>query len=125
MDAYPHLIHCMDHLLQNILCEADDWPLYTIAEPHAQTGMGQSRLCRSWDKLQTWAEHHTSCFSYINETQGVSTQLQRFRYCPDTEQGRLFDATMRQHFGLGDEWVGKPVRDIDTHPPYWESFDTE
>ncbi|KAL9089586.1 MAG: hypothetical protein Q9159_002464 [Coniocarpon cinnabarinum] len=122
MDSYPHLVHCMDHLLQNILCEADDTPLYTIPKHNSSTGLGQKRQCRSWSKLQAWAESQSSCFSYINETQGVSAILQRFRYCPNTELGRNFDARMRKYFRLGPEWDSTPRQDIDTIPRYWDSF---
>ncbi|KAB8349605.1 hypothetical protein FH972_023628 [Carpinus fangiana] len=122
MDSYPHLVHCMDHLLQNILCDADDTPLYTVPKHNSSTGHGQPRQCRSWDKLQAWAESQTSCFSYINETQGVDAILQRFRYCPDSDPGHRYDAAMRAHFNLGPDWDGTPRRDIDTIPQYWKNF---
>ncbi|KAJ8064633.1 hypothetical protein OCU04_006959 [Sclerotinia nivalis] len=120
LDSYPHLIHCMDLLLQNTICEADDTPMYTSATQNVTTGMGQQRMCRSWDKLSNWASKQTACFSYINETQGVDAVIQRFRYCPQ-ESGLL--EPMRQSFGYKEDWFEERVSEIESMPHYWENFE--
>ncbi len=120
LDSYPHLIHCMDHLLQNILCEADDTPMYTSPFANASTGLGQQRMCRSWDKLQDWAEGHTACFAYVNETQGVDAVIQRFRYCP---KGSEMGEKLRESFGYPDDWWERRPEDVQTMPKYWENLD--
>lgn len=117
LDSYPHLVHCMDHLLQNIICEADDTPMYTTPIRNATTGLGQERMCRSWDRLTEWANQQTACFGYINETQGVETVIQRFRYCP---QGYPNADAMRRHFGYSDDWFLDRPEDIETMPKHWE-----
>lgn len=120
LDSYPHMIHCMDHLLQNILCEADDTPMYTSPSANASTGLGQQRMCRSWDKLQDWAEGHTACFAYVNETQGVDAVIQRFRYCP---KGSEMGKRMRESFGYPEDWWESRPEDVQTMPKYWENLD--
>lgn len=117
MDTYTHLIHCMDHLLQNILCEADDTPMYTSTKNNITTGNGQERMCRSWDKLSEWAKQQTACFSYINETQGVNAVIERFRYCP---RGSPFLRAMRTYFGYPDGWFKEPPSDLESMPQYWK-----
>ncbi|KAM0144230.1 hypothetical protein ACHAO1_000513 [Botrytis cinerea] len=119
LDSYPHLIHCMDLLLQNIVCEADDTPMYTSATKNVTTGMGQQRMCRSWDKLSRWANKQTACFSYINETQGVDAVIQRFRYCP--HDSSMLEP-MRQFFEYKENWFEERVSEIQSMPHYWESF---
>ncbi|KAI1266569.1 hypothetical protein F5Y18DRAFT_361089 [Xylariaceae sp. FL1019] len=98
LDSYTHLVHCMDHLMQNIICEADDTPFYTSITSNITTGLGQTRMCRSWDRLTQWAEDNTACFAYINETQGVDDIIERFRYCP---RGSPLLGPMRRYFGYG------------------------
>ncbi|KAF2249943.1 hypothetical protein BU26DRAFT_386579, partial [Trematosphaeria pertusa] len=95
LDSYPHLVHCTDHLVQNIICEADDTPFYTSPTANITTGLGQVRMCRSWDRLTEWANEQTACFGYINETQGVGAVIERFRYCP---KGSPMLGPMREYF---------------------------
>lgn len=120
MDSYLHIVHCMDHLLQNILCEADDTPMYTSPMRNASTGMGQRRKCRSWDALARWAESQTACFAYINETQGVDAVIQRFRYCP---AGSDLLEPMRRYFGYQEDWFLRRPSDLETMPKYWEELE--
>lgn len=109
----------MDHLLQNIICEADDTPMYTSPKRNSTTGMGQQRMCRSWDKLAQWASSQTACFGYINETQGVEAVIQRFRYCP---QSSALLEPMRRYFGYQHSWFEERPADVDSMPHYWENF---
>jgi hypothetical protein len=109
----------MDHLLQNIICEADDTPMYTSPTQNASTGMGQQRMCRSWDRLEDWAKRQTACFSYINETQGVDAVIERFRYCP--KDSPLL-GPMRSFFGYPEDWFAERRSEIDSMPHYWANF---
>ncbi|KAH7316778.1 hypothetical protein B0I35DRAFT_263446 [Stachybotrys elegans] len=120
MDSYTHLVHCMDHLLQNIICEADDTPFYTSTTSNITTGLGQERMCRSWDRLTDWANENTACFAYINETQGVGAVIDRFRYCP---RGSSYLGPMREYFGYAGDWFRERPNDIDSLPRYWEGLD--
>ena len=110
----------MDHLLQNIQCEADDTPMYTSPTRNVTTGDGQTRMCRSWDGLDAWAREQTACFAYVNETQGVGAVLDRFRYCP---RDSPLLAPMREYFGYAADWWKPAPRDVDTMPKYWEGLD--
>lgn len=120
LDSYIHLVHCMDHLMQNIICEADDTPFYTSTTSNITTGLGQTRMCRSWDRLTEWANENTACFAYINETQGVNAVIERFRYCP---RGSQLLGPMRKFFGYAQDWFQERPRDMDSLPRYWEGLD--
>ena len=121
LDSYGHLVHCMDHLLQDILCWADDTPMYTSQTPGAMTGLGQTRMCRSWEELSNWATSQSSCFAYINETQGVNAVIERFQFCP---RGSPYSKSMRQYFNHSPEWFEEAPADMETMPRYWENFDS-
>ncbi|KAK9796589.1 putative DUF3328 domain-containing protein [Seiridium cardinale] len=122
LDSYTHLVHCMDHLMQNIICEADDTPFYTSTTSNITTGLGQTRMCRSWERLTEWANENTACFAYINETQGVNAVIERFRYCP---RGSSLLSPMRKYFGYAQDWFQERPRDMDTLPRYWEGLDDQ
>lgn len=119
LDGYPHLVHCMDHILQNILCDADDTPMYTTHTRKKDAGFHQSRMCRSWDKLDRWAETQTSCYSFINETQDVDNGFNRYKWCPKDSP---YAAKMLEHFGLPKTWYEERPKEIDSMPPYWKNF---
>ncbi|KAI1203726.1 hypothetical protein F5X97DRAFT_68 [Nemania serpens] len=122
MDSYTHLVHCMDHLMQNIICEADDTPFYTSTTSNITTGLDQTRICRSWDRLTEWAEENTACFAYINETQGVNDVIDRFRYCAP---GSPLLGPMRKYFGYAPDWFQERPKDMDSLPRYWEGLDDD
>ena len=119
LDGYAHLVHCMDHLLQNILCDADDTPMYTTKTKNKDAGLHQTRMCRSWDKLNRWAETQTSCYVFINETQDVDTTFNRYKWCP---KGSPFAEKMLKHMGRPKGWYEERPAEIDSMPPYWENF---
>ena len=119
LDGYAHLVHCMDHLLQNILCDADDTPMYTTKTEKKDAGLHQTRLCRSWDKLNRWAKIQTSCYVFINETQGVDTSFNRYKWCP---KGSPYGEKMLEHMGRPKGWYEERPAEIDSMPPYWENF---
>ena len=80
--AWGHVIHCVDALRQDIICNADDTPRYSTASKAPESGRGQVRLCRSWDQLEAWARRYNSCYRYVNQTAEALPEIQRFVYCP-------------------------------------------
>ena len=110
----------MDHLLQDVLCWADDTPMYTSQTPGATTGLDQTRMCRSWEDLSNWAAGQSACFAYINETQGVDAVIERFQFCP---RNSPYSNSMRQYFNHSSDWFEEAPADMETIPRYWESFD--
>lgn len=79
---FGHILHCLDALRQDVICDADDTPRYTTSTDDKRTGEGQVRQCRDWSKLETWAQSQTACFRYINETDDLFPNIERFRFCP-------------------------------------------
>ena len=119
LDTYAHVVHCMDFLLQNILCEADDTPMYSTATRRKDAGNHQSRMCRSWDKLNKWAYTHTSCYHFLNETQGVSSNFERYVWCPhDSGYAQVY----RKYLGKPPDWFKERPAEIESMPPYWGEF---
>lgn len=95
---FRHIIHCLDSLRQDVMCNADDTPRVTTNDSIPETGHGQYRQCRSWDELSAWAKQYPACYRYINETQTPQEfpQIQRFVWCPEgspyrAEVEKLFD----------------------------------
>lgn len=80
--AWGHVLHCVDTLRLDIICNADDTPRYSTATKSPESGMGQVRQCRSWDKLEKWARHYNSCYKFVNQTAEDLPEIQRFIYCP-------------------------------------------
>ena len=83
---HHHIIHCLEALRRDVVCNADDTPRHTSSDPaHAgQTGFGQPRQCRNWDTLNDWAKQHYACFRYDHEELGASyPEIQRFVWCPE------------------------------------------
>ena len=121
LDHYAHVVHCLDSLLRDIRCYADDTPMVSPSETSSSSiwGQGQQRQCRDWNKLKWWAEMQNACFSYLNETQGVKSMFDRYKWCP---QGSPYGAKMRSVLGLPDDWSSQPPKDIDSLPAYWEQF---
>lgn len=106
-------MHCLDKLRQDVLCYADDTPMYTSTNVVADSGDGQTRQCRDWSKLEQWAVDNTACYVHINETTGVDNMLERFKYCP---KGTPEAARVRKHFGFPDDWYEQPP--LEVVPPY-------
>jgi hypothetical protein len=94
-----------------------------ISPPKTSTssiwGEGQQRQCRDWNKLKEWARMQNACFSYINETQGVQSMFDRYKWCP---QDSPYGTKMRSVLDLPDDWDSQAPKDIDSLPAYWERF---
>lgn len=80
---HHHIIHCLDALRRDVLCNADDIPRYTTPDPSPETGNGQPRMCRSWDKMHDCAKQHNACHRYIHEQSSNYPEVQRFVWCPE------------------------------------------
>ncbi|KAI0015521.1 hypothetical protein F4780DRAFT_786689 [Xylariomycetidae sp. FL0641] len=79
--ALVHVLHCLDQLRQDVICNADDTPRYAGFQDPPGTGSGQVRMCRDWGKLERWALEHTACFKHEDEVPGP--MIERFKSCPD------------------------------------------
>ncbi|MCJ1236443.1 hypothetical protein MMC14_004424 [Varicellaria rhodocarpa] len=78
-----HVIHCLNVLRDEIMCDADDTPRYTGFQPHKSSGLGQFRMCRDWSQLEQWAEDHTACWRHIGDiSEPGFRELERYRFCP-------------------------------------------
>lgn len=82
-------------------------------------GDGQQRQCRDWSKLVEWANSHNSCFLYLNETQGVDSSFERYKFCPE---GSPYAERMRSVMGLSSEALLQRPKEMDSLPRYWEEF---
>lgn len=80
-----HVFHCVDALRQDIICHADDTPLYTTGSKEPVVGPGQSRQCRDWNAMDEWAMQYNGCFSYVNETASSEDfpEILRWVHCPE------------------------------------------
>ena len=93
---FGHVLHCMDSLRQDILCNADDTPRYTTITKVPESGIGQTRQCRDWGSLERWARQYNACYRYINQTAVGFPNVQRFRFCP---QGSPYAEEVDRVFG--------------------------
>ena len=110
MDDYAALLHCFDMIRQDILCHADDTPMYVaLTGGQQENGEGQHRVCRDWDKLEKWAHTNTACFAYVNQTQAVTDEIEHYKYCPRDSK---FAPAMRAHFGLPNDWYEEPIEPV-------------
>lgn len=112
IDDWHHILHCLDTLRQNILCEADDTPLYNTGKEGKQAGPEEVRHCRSWEKMEEWAIQNSGCFGYVNETGDESGGLKYYKYCPKDSP---FLPAVRKYFGYPDDWFEEPIEQV---PPY-------
>lgn len=77
-----HGFHCLDSLRQDVLCYADDTPRYTgEGQSNQSSGFHQTRKCRDWDQLETWAMQHTACYRFLDNS--VYDTLDRHKFCPE------------------------------------------
>lgn len=111
MDTFEHITHCFDVLRQDILCAADDTPLYTIEGEQNVLGEGQPRKCRDFKKLEKWAKSNEACYAYVKEVEPFGP-MDRYQYCSKDSK---FGPNMRAYFGYPDDWYEEPVEKV---PPY-------
>ncbi|KID94013.1 hypothetical protein MAJ_10007, partial [Metarhizium majus ARSEF 297] len=84
---YGHVTHCLHVLREDVMCAADDTPRYT-GRLHAQenetvveSGIGQVRMCRDWNKLRQLAIDNSAC--YYRPGHHYIPLLDRYKRCPD------------------------------------------
>ncbi|KFG85751.1 hypothetical protein MANI_114555 [Metarhizium anisopliae] len=84
---YEHVTHCLHVLREDVICAADDTPRYT-GRLHAQenetvveSGIGQVRMCRDWNKLRQHAIDNSAC--YYRPGDHYMPLLDRYKRCPD------------------------------------------
>ncbi|RMZ73333.1 Thioesterase domain-containing [Pyrenophora seminiperda CCB06] len=98
-----HIYHCLDGLRQDIMCIADDTPM---PAPFAhQTGDGQIRQCRDWNKLVAWAtrpDRH-ACYEFDDYRDATNT-LENFAFCPPESPYRDFQQAYFDHHGHKDTY---------------------
>lgn len=115
-DHVLHVEHCMDALRQDIICHADDTPMYMWRDKAPGslnlTAQGQVRMCRDWNALEKYVGDHPGCFAYLNETEGVSREIERYQFCP---QDSPFAENMRKYFGYPEDFYREP---LETAPDY-------
>ncbi|KAF2174042.1 hypothetical protein M409DRAFT_16318 [Zasmidium cellare ATCC 36951] len=85
-----HSAHCLEYILQSIMCNADDTPLYqgllhrNRHVDHPLGGLGDTRQCRDWTKLQTWAKEHSACYDPLHRENDTDLpEIERYKFCPD------------------------------------------
>ena len=79
---FAHIMHCLDSLMDDVICHADDTPRYTTSSDRPESGMGQLRQCRDWDKLAAWAAKYSGCWEYIGPSADEESELNRWMRCP-------------------------------------------
>lgn len=102
--AFEHSAHCLDWLRNDIMCRADDTPLYMKTNASGpQNGVGQYRKCKDWSKLTRWAQENTACYRYGDFVTGdkQKSQIGRFKYCPKDSP---YLPKIRKYFGKNDDW---------------------
>lgn len=99
-----HITHCLDQLRMDIMCNADDIPRWTSNDDTPESGIGQHRQCRSWERLESWAEEHTACYRYLNASAQNLNQMERFKFCPPDSP---YLPKVRKYFGFDDGWIPK------------------
>lgn len=86
--SHGHVMHCLEYLLQNVLCVADDTPLYTglvndaALSDHPMSGDGTTKVCRDWNKLKQWADEHSACYKAFHGHPRPD-EFSLYKFCPD------------------------------------------
>ena len=87
-----HIIHCLNVLREEVMCNADDTPRYTgrlNAEANAKqpaSGIGQVKMCRDWEQLRRWAVDHSACYRAIHAGEEGFPPIERYKFCPGGER---------------------------------------
>lgn len=86
---YHHVEHCLDSLLQDVYCHADDTPWYELPPKSSREGYDrfQTRQCRNWDQLVDWAGRYNACYKdgNVTDVDGVEVQsvYEHYTFCPE------------------------------------------
>ncbi|ETS81316.1 hypothetical protein PFICI_06318 [Pestalotiopsis fici W106-1] len=101
---HPHILHCLDSLRVETMCNADDTLRYVPLNSMNgfRPGDGQDRTCREWSKLQQFVERHDPCYRYVMPGSHEISNLERFKFCPTNSE---YLPKIRKYFGYTEEWV--------------------
>ena len=101
---FSHILHCLDTIRVETLCNADDTPRYVPlnGKEGLMPGEGQIRMCKDWDQLERWVQGHDSCYRYIEPGNDEISNLERFKYCANDSP---YLPVIRKHFGYEDSWL--------------------
>ena len=115
LDHYEHVVHCLDSLLQDIRYCADDPPMESPSS--SGWGQGQQRQCRDRNKFEKRTKMQNACFYYTNETQGVKSMFDCYRWCTP------YGTKMPSLLCLADVWKCRFPKNLDSLPAYWDPPD--
>ncbi|KJZ72067.1 hypothetical protein HIM_08522 [Hirsutella minnesotensis 3608] len=83
-----HLAHCLHLLLNDVICKADDMPLFTgrytvqgNKTVYLAPGQGQTRICRDFKSLVRYAKANSAC--YFRPRHYYIPISERYKHCPD------------------------------------------
>ncbi|MCJ1380089.1 hypothetical protein MMC17_003192 [Xylographa soralifera] len=96
-----HALHCVDHLRQDAMCEADDFLLPSPNTRYGDPGpRGPARVCRSWDALVAWAEERSACYRHVDDDEAAFAaghrEIERYGGC---KEGSPYVERMREVLG--------------------------
>ncbi|KAH8660812.1 hypothetical protein BGZ60DRAFT_381676, partial [Tricladium varicosporioides] len=109
--AYHHVLHCLDTLLQDVMCHADDTPWYELppAPYREKYARFQSRQCKDWGALLKWSEENSACYHYTvmgeDGRPKAAHPFEHYQFCPKDSP---FTPTMEQYFKEHDLKFEKP-----------------
>ncbi|KAB8228008.1 hypothetical protein BDV23DRAFT_176162 [Aspergillus alliaceus] len=64
-----HLDHCLDQLMQSVLCHADlsPVPMFSWEGVPLFLGVGQTHTCRAWGPIRGWLDRRNERYTPIEE----------------------------------------------------------
>lgn len=86
---------------KDAMCTADDFPLPSPKSRYGDPGpRGQSRVCKDWDALLTWADEHNACYQHMSDDEDGFVaaghgEIERYAGCKPTSP---YYQTMQEHF---------------------------
>jgi len=99
LEEYADLLQCADVLRQEIMCHADDTPMYlSTSQSRTIIGEGQTRMCRNWARLEEWYEANSECVDDLDQTADGSG---RKKECPSRNK---FASEMREYLSQPDHF---------------------
>ncbi|KAL5335748.1 hypothetical protein BJX70DRAFT_374384 [Aspergillus crustosus] len=107
--SWHHIIHCLDALRRQILCDADDTPRATERRVEVVSGVNQHRICRDWGELENWAKRYTACYKRPERPED-EVGLRRFMHCPEGSGYMVDEGYVPEEEVL----VGLPEESIET-----------
>lgn len=103
--SWGHYEHCLDALRQDIMCRADDTPMYAKVGHHV--GDGQVSMCRDWSKLIEWTQSpdRNACFRMLSDYRHTEHNLEKFAFCPEDSPYYEISQAYFEKWGHVDPWV--------------------